>query len=261
MFLVSTPAGAHGEDVVESVAFLKHVALNSRKFVTPSVFGISSARTMGAYNGFVAGAVATSSRSTKGGDLEFDASTAAGFGLGSPRKNIGFDTYLGIISVNPEGADGGFGVGEDGNMSFKAGHTFLTDSFDSISLAAGVNNLIAWGEAERINENVYGVATLGSSVMLGGSVVPFSLSLGAGAKQKQNEEFGMFAGLGANLSDLIDVSAGYNASRWVTGLTFKLYRLDNPILRRFVVQLGVDDVFDNDHNRRGVLIVAMPFSL
>ena len=245
----------------KAVSLLRSVAVNSKKLISPSIFGISSARTMGAYNGFAALAAASEPRSVQGGELEFDASGAVGLGVGNPQKTVGFDTYVGIISINPDAKDGGVGFAEDGNVSFKLGHTFLTDDFDSISLAAGVNNLIAWGAAKRINENLYGVASLGSAVELGDSILPVAVSLGAGLKQKDNTGFGIFAGLGVKLNYLVDVSAGYNASRWMTGLTFRFAQLGSSLLEHLVIQLGIDDVLDYNNNRRGVLIVALPFSL
>ncbi|WP_068867318.1 hypothetical protein [Prosthecochloris sp. CIB 2401] len=229
--------------------------------MAPAIFSIPGGKTMGAYNGFLAGAAATSSRSAQDGGIELDASAAAGIGLGDPRKSIGVDTYLGIISVNPEGKDGGFGVGEDGNLSFKVGTTLLTDEYDTVAIAAGVNNLVAWGDAERINENYYGVVSIGTAVEMLQAIVPVSVSLGAGSKQKDNERFGVFAGLGVKLSTAVDMSAGYNASRWVGGMTFNLSQTGVPILRDLIMQVGVDDIFDTNHNRRGVFIVALPFSL
>lgn len=258
---VAAPVPAHAEEMAESLMFLKNVAVNSRKLASPSIFGIGSARTMGAYNGFFAGAVSNDSRTSQDESLTLDASAAAGIGIGDPYKTLGFDAYLGIISVNPKGEDGGFGVGEDGNMSFKVGHTFLTDEFDSISIAMGVNNQIAWGNAERINKNVYGVVSVGSAVEIGGNIVPVSVSLGAGSKQKDNLDLGYFGGLGVKLSDVVDLSAGYNATRWVTGLNFSLSRSSVPVLQKLVFQIGIDDVLNNDNNRRGVFIVALPFSL
>ncbi len=254
------PAGVRADEMAESLVFFRNVAVNSKKLVSPAIFGISSARTMGACNGFIAGAGATSPRSARGNEPLFDGSAAVGLGLGNPRENIGFDTYLGIISVNPKGANGGFGVGEDGNLSFKAGHTFLTDDYDNISLAAGVNSLVTWGAAKRMSENVYGVVSIGSAFELGDTVVPVSMSFGAGSRQKHSRDFGVFAGLGLGITDIVDASVGYNASRWIMGLNLKFSQLSNsPILNRFVVQLGVDDVFNNDKNRRGVFVVAMPF--
>lgn len=261
MLVSALPATVQAEEVAESLVFLKRVAVKSKKLMIPSVFGISSARTMGAYNGFLAGAAATSARSEQGGKVELDASAAAGFGLGNPQENLGVDTYLGIVSVNPDGSDGGFGVGEDGNLGFKVGRTFVTDEYDSISLAVGVNNLVSWGAAERINKNVYGVASLGSALEIGSDIVPVSVSVGAGSRQKDNEEFGVFAGLGVQVSEIVDMSAAFNSSRWMMGMTFKLNRLERSLLRNFVVQVGVDDLFNNDQNRRGVLVVAVPFSL
>ena len=134
------------------------------------------------------------------------------------------------------------------------------DNYDNISLAAGVNSLVTWGAAKRVNENVYGVVSIGSALELGDTIVPVSVSFGAGSRQKHNAEFGVFAGLGLGITDMVDASVGYNASRWVTGLNLKFSQLSNsPILSRLVVQLGVDDVFNNDNNRRGVFVVAMPF--
>lgn len=262
LLVVCLPGSVFAVDGDESLAFLRGVAVNSNKLLTPSVFGLASAMTMGSYNGFLAGAAANTGRSSSGtGSPQFDASAAAGIGFGDAQKSFGLDTYLGIISVNPVGESGGFGVGEDGNISVKLGKTFFTDSFDSISFAVGVNNIVAWGVATHIDDNVYGVATFGSAVTLGGQTFPVSATFGAGSKQKSNVEFGMFGGLGLGLNSYLDLSAGYNASRWLAGLNFRFSKLENPILRQLIVQVGVDDVFDNNHNRREVFIVAMPFSL
>jgi hypothetical protein len=257
------PSTSLAADRDPSLSFLRDVAINSSKLLSPSVFGIPSARTMGWRNGFLAGAVASDSRSNAGGDnAQFDASAAVGLGMGNPQKNAGFDTYVGIISVNPKASNGSsWGFGEDGNLSFKLGKTFLTNSFDSISFAIGANNLVAWGVAEKIQKNYYGVATLGSACTIGEHIFPVSISVGGGTKQDSNRSSGAFAGVGVGLSSVIDLSAGYNANRWVSGLNFSFARFNDSILRHLIVQVGVDDLFDHNHNRRGVFIAAIPFTL
>jgi|GEM_PF-6885739 len=259
MLLLLLFSGDVRADERESLSFLRHVAVNSKKLLAVSVFGMPSARTMGDMNGFAAGAAATEPRRFSGDDFKLDASAALGLGLGNAYKAVGFDSYLGIVSVNPEGKDGGFGVGEDGNLGFKLGKSFLTDRFDSISLAVGVNNFVSWGDADLIEENVYSVMTFGSAVVVDETALPVTVSVGVGSKQKDNDSFGMFAGVGVGIANNVDVSLGYNASRWMAGFGIDVPGV--PLVRRLFIQLGVDDLFNENDNRRGVLIVAVPFSL
>ena len=263
LFLSALPSTTTASEVDSSLSFLRDVATNSSKLLTPSVFGIPSATTMGWKNGFVAGAGATTPRSYSGASsTDLDASAAVGFGIGDPYDNLGLDTYVGIISVNPKSSTGGWGgFGEDGDVSFKLGKTFFSDSYDTISFAIGANNMVSWGAATNYSVNYYGVATLGSALNIGTHIFPVSVSLGAGTKQDSNRSAGVFAGLGIGLNPVVDISAGYNATRWVSGLNFSFSRLENPILRHLVFQVGVDDMFNHNNNRRGVFIAAIPFSL
>jgi hypothetical protein len=263
LLLSCSPSSTSAAETDSSLSFLRDVATNSSKLLAPSAFGIPSAWTMGWRNGFVAGALATNPRSySNGSSSELDGSAAIGFGLGNPLENVGLDTYVGIISVNPKASNGSwYGFGEDGNVSFKLGKTFFTESYDSISFAVGVNNIIAWNAAKNMNENYYGVATFGSALNVGNHIYPVSVSCGAGTKQDSNKSAGVFAGLGIGLNPIVDLSAGYNANRWVSGLNFSFSRLENPIIRHLVLQVGVDDLFNHNNNRRGVFIAAIPFSL
>lgn len=256
--LILGPSIALAQDALET---LRAMNLRAAKLASPSLFGIPSAGTMGHRRSFVAGSAATQSR-TDTGDLKLDASAALGLGLGNAVKTVGLDAYLGIISVNPEGKNGGFGVGEDGNVSLKLGKAFYTNELDRFSIAIGGNNLIAWGDAEEIDENIFAVGSYATAVMINDHAYGVSISLGAGTKQKSSTSFGAFAGLGLKAHPSVDVALGFNANRWVAGITVPLGELiDVEIGDGIYLQVGVDDVLDDQENRRGVMNVSIPFQI
>lgn len=80
----------------------------------------------------------------------FDGSLALGFGFGDAVKNIGVETSVSIISLNPDD------FAYDGIVGFKLHKLFPKAG---LAVAAGWSNPIKWGEARQRDDNFYGVVT------------------------------------------------------------------------------------------------------
>jgi hypothetical protein len=211
-----------------------------------NTFGIPSSTTLLRGTGFYSLSVA---ELPGGGNSQtpFDASAAVGYGLllkGYPSLDI----YLGITSVNPKGADGGFGFGEDGNISVKS--TLIDQK--NWGLAVGVNNLLSWGEAKKTATNIY-VAASYAQKFQGVSVTG---SAGYGDHQSRLGNAGAFVGLGAQFTNQpYSVGVSYNVDRWLLGVSSSvtLYQ------QKFGVSWGFDDALDDLGARRLILSVSKGF--
>lgn len=128
-----------------------------------------------------------------------------------------------------------------------------------LSYAVGINNFVRWGDAAEISGNLYTVASMSSAFLVEDQIVPVSLSLGAGSNQKASRSFGVFTGIATRGPYEMDWSMAFNADRWTIGTTVYSSLLEklNPL--DTVVQLGIDDVFDQVSERRFLINVTVPF--
>ena len=222
-----------------------------RSLATPRVganFGIPNGSTLPPLQGFISGSIAEIS---DGGsvDTPFDASASIGYGIRMPQNFPSLDVYLGITSVNPIGANGGFGFGEDGNFSVKS--TVIKS--DTYAIALGINNLFAWGEAKKAPQNVY---ISGSKAV---RIRDFDLTytVGYGREQSRSGKPGEFLGVAAKPIKFESTSFGlsFNADRWMFGFSSITSFWD----RSLTVSAGFDDVFDTLNSRRAIMTIAKVF--
>ena len=213
-----------------------------------STFGVPSGTTLSPKSGFLSGSVA----SLPGGgsaDTPFDASAAIGYGIPLGSNLPSLDVYLGITSVNPKGADGGFGIGEDGNISLKSTIYKKKDT----ALAIGANNVVAWGEAKKTPQNTY----MAYSKAVRFDFADITTTLGYGTAQSRAGDAGGFIGLGISSHLLANTSYGisYNVDRWMAGVNTSISLFDASVSLSF----GFDDVLDELNARRVMFSFARVF--
>ena len=222
-----------------------------RSLSTPRVganFGIPNGSTLPPLQGFISGSIA---ELAEGGsfDTPFDASASIGYGLNMPENFPSLDIYLGITSVNPVGARGGFGFGEDGNLSVKSS----VIKRDSYAVALGVNNLFAWGEAQKAPQNLYVSAS--KAVRIG--KFDLTYTVGSGSEQSRAGKPGQFFGVAVKPMRFEATSFGlsYNADRWMIGFSSPTSFWGQSL----TISAGFDDVFDNLDSKRAILTIAKVF--
>lgn len=222
-----------------------------RSLSTPRVganFGIPNGSTLPPLQGFISGSIA---ELTEGGsvDTPFDASASIGYGLRMPKNFPSLDIYLGITSVNPVGASGGFGFGEDGNLSVKSS----VIKSNSYAIALGVNNLFAWGEAQKAPQNLY----ISASTVVRIRKFDLTYTLGYGSEQSRAGKPGQFVGVALKPMRFEATSFGlsYNANRWMFGFSSPTSFWGKSL----TVSAGFDDVFDKLDSRRAILTIAKVF--
>ena len=239
----------------QSSVDLKNVLENRLKYhrslLTPRVganFGIPNGSTLPPLQGFISGSIA---ELAEGGsvDTPFDASASIGYGLIMPENFPSLDIYLGITSVNPVGASGGFGFGEDGNFSIKSS---VIES-DSYAVAVGVNNLFAWGEAQKAPQNMYVSASKAVRIRK----FDLTYTVGSGSEQSRAGKPGQFFGVAIKPMRYEATSFGlsFNADRWMIGFSSPTSFWGQSLN----VSAGFDDVFDNLDSRRAILTIAKAF--
>lgn len=239
---------------------IRSEAVAFRKRPPSSGYGTISGYTMGGGTGFVSLSVSSVSKATE----NIDASSTVGFGFGDPYNNIGLDFYLGIISLNPETERGSFsGIGEDGAVSFKIGKIFnaSNNSRKSFAFALGVNHAGAWGDATESNRNIYGVGSFRSDICINGFVCrPYSLSLGVGSHQVNNETDGGFVGLGLGLTSNSSFGLSYSGDQWLAGFNIVHRSNFDKLLSGDVnISVGIQDLLDNQSSQRIAVTVSYAF--
>lgn len=239
---------------------IRSEAVAFRKRPPSSGYGAVSGYTMGGGTGFVSLSAASVSKTHD----NVDASSTVGFGLGDPYNSLGLDIYLGIISLNPETERGSFsGIGEDGAISLKIGKIFnASNNFKkSFAFALGVNHAESWGDATKSNRNIYGVGSVRSDICIIGFVCrPYSLSIGVGSHQVNNEKEGGFVGLGLGLTSHSSFGVSYSGDQWLAGFNISLpTNFDSLFLNDVNISVGMQDVLDRQSSQRVAVTVSYSF--
>ena len=110
---------------------------------------------------------------------DYDGGALVGFGLGDAKKAIGAEITVGLISIQDD-------FGEDGNIGFKV-HTMLTDT---VSVAAGAENLGRWGNAEGGQSSHYFAAAKAWKLRPGTPENPLTLITNIGVGDNRFDDFG-----------------------------------------------------------------------
>jgi hypothetical protein len=101
-----------------------------------------------------------------------DGGAAVGMGFGDPRKSVGLDASVNIISVDI--SDGGFA--QDGSFAFSLSR-FLNKT---AAIAIGVDNAMPWGGAADNDTVISNQFTLPFAFNKQSETMPLTLSLGYG---------------------------------------------------------------------------------
>ncbi|MFM7426899.1 MAG: hypothetical protein ACKO7W_18190 [Elainella sp.] len=158
------------------------------------------------------------------GNNNADGSATVGFGLGDPRRAVGLDVAVNVISLsNSNGQDSFAG---SGNVGFKL-HRVLPGE---IAVAVGWENALAWGDARNADSSVYGVVSRAFPLQPNNyrNPMPLILSVGVGGGRFRSEQaildrrggVGVFASAGLQLSPQISLLANWTGQDLNVGASF-----------------------------------------
>ena len=124
---------------------------------------------------------------------------------------------------------------------------------DSYAVAVGVNNLFAWGEAQKAPQNLY----IAASTVVRMRKFDLTYTAGSGSEQSRAGKPGQFFGVAVKPMRFEATSFGlsYNADRWMIGFSSPTSFWGKSL----IVSAGFDDVFDNLDSRRAILTIAKVF--
>jgi len=136
---------------------------------------------------------------------DLDGSATVGVGIGDPRRGIGLETAVNVISLQE-------GFGDDGSWAFKL-HKVLSNRS---AIAAGVDNTAGWGGATQQNSSAYvsysRVIDLAPETPKRPLGLAFSIGAGKERFAEPGDDFGVFGSVALALhrqaSVIVDYSRG-----------------------------------------------------
>ena len=132
----------------------------SSTFITPNAYGAD-------WGDFYFGLAGT----TEDTDDGLDGSASLGMGFGNAVDNVGVELNVGIISID--------GFADDGSVGFKVHKIF--PRANNLGVAVGWTNALTWGDADKDEDTIYGVATQRFNLRPNkDNPMPLTASLGVG---------------------------------------------------------------------------------
>lgn len=158
------------------------------------------------------------------GNNQADGSATIGIGLGNPRRAVGFDVAVNVISLSDSNGQDSFAG--SGNVGFKL-HRMLPGE---IGVAVGWENALAWGDAKNADSSVYGAVSRAFFLQPNNlrNPMPLILSMGVGGGRFRSEEairrgdntLGFFASAGLQLSPQFSLLANWTGQDLNVGASF-----------------------------------------
>ena len=229
-----------GEDFVSLMDSLNS-AVEPPKYL--SMQGVPSARV--APGGTVFMSISGADKRAQTGE-DIDGSLAVGAAFGDAEQGIGAQVHASITSADPDD------FGDSGYLGAKFGGRVLRD-WGQNYLALSISNLAPWGDSkdEPVTGRLIGTKVVRMGPFANGESYPVMLTAGIGSHVTDDEDPGVFGGIGVGLTQNLSVSLSHDGDQLHTGFGL---RTDLPGKPTFSATLS--DPFDDEDDRRISLTVG-----